>query len=269
MYAKVSSGLNVPIPSNFSEYPTRIREICTNPPRYEHSYYGPIDKILNTIFSGARFLVKPQALLRREEETASAIRLKTSVAEIDEYDNGEVDSLDDSERRKQQQQQGEGEEDEGEEEEEEETTLDEDDDFNLADTSFDSCGTPVVRTLRASSIPDFVVCSFAGLIGSDVVRIVIEIKPDDLNILAAVSQLNDYLEQAESRAATPSRLHGVLIIQNTVRIYQKNRAFYQLVQSWQLNGHRFYEWLESIAREDLSTPHFVHSEAGRWLNVSW
>ncbi|KAL0957286.1 hypothetical protein HGRIS_001100 [Hohenbuehelia grisea] len=207
----------MPIPSNFFQsIRTRIREICTNPPRYEHSYYGPIDKILNTIFSGARFLVKPQALLRREEETASAIRLKTSVAEIDEYDDGEVDSLDDSERRKQQQQQGEGEEDEGEEEEEEETTLDEDDDFNLADTSFDSCGTPVVRTLRASSIPDFVVCSFAGPIGSDVVRIVIEIKPDDLDILAAVSQLNDYLEQAESRAATPSRLHGVLIIQKSL-----------------------------------------------------
>lgn len=47
-----------------------------NPPRYENSFYGPIDGILNCIFPVDRgFLVKPQAILRPSFPRTSSIYL--------------------------------------------------------------------------------------------------------------------------------------------------------------------------------------------------
>ena len=47
-----------------------------DPPRYENSYYGPIDGILNNIFpSTRRFLVKPQAVIRPPLPHVSSIYL--------------------------------------------------------------------------------------------------------------------------------------------------------------------------------------------------
>ncbi|KAG5220498.1 hypothetical protein IMY05_C4582000200 [Salix suchowensis] len=95
-----------------------------------------------------KILVKSQALLHSEEETALAIQLKASVAEIDRKFN----SLDDSEEHRQQQSEG------HDDDEKEETTFNKDDNFNLLDTSFDSCSTLVLCTLWVSLIPDFIVC---------------------------------------------------------------------------------------------------------------
>ncbi|GBE87554.1 hypothetical protein SCP_1102310 [Sparassis crispa] len=47
-----------------------------HPPRYENSYYGPIDGILNCIFPPSqRFLVKPQAILRPSRPVVSSTHL--------------------------------------------------------------------------------------------------------------------------------------------------------------------------------------------------
>jgi hypothetical protein len=57
---------------------TRQRLVNTfaNPPRYENSYYGPINGILNSIFPvHQRFLVKPQAVLRPTLPVESSIYL--------------------------------------------------------------------------------------------------------------------------------------------------------------------------------------------------
>ncbi|KAL0957737.1 hypothetical protein HGRIS_001515 [Hohenbuehelia grisea] len=68
---------------------TRIEAICLRPPRYENSYYGPLDKIINIIFSDPKFLNKPQALLRSEAE-AEVSGLTISVTS-GEYGDGIID----------------------------------------------------------------------------------------------------------------------------------------------------------------------------------
>jgi hypothetical protein len=55
---------------------TRLSNMFNNPPRYENSYYGPLNSILNCIFPpGRSFMVKPQAILRPAQPTVSSPHL--------------------------------------------------------------------------------------------------------------------------------------------------------------------------------------------------
>ncbi|KAL4257837.1 hypothetical protein AB1N83_010200 [Pleurotus pulmonarius] len=216
----------------------RIRAIARYPPHFENSYYGPLDKFLNLIFSGPHFIIKPQALLRMEEETKSTpapINLDIEAAN-DEYHDGELDYVVDD-----------GHNDEGSDD-------DSDDENPLADTSVDSYNIAVGHR-GTNRFPDFVTCFFEGDIGSDVIRLVIEVKAHDYTLTTAVEQLEDYLELAGPRSQN-ERLHGVLIVKDV---------------TWKLGGTRFAAWLECIAKEDLENENFVRWNwvSKRWDNVSW
>lgn len=43
----------------------RLHELHLNPPRYEASWYGPLDKLANHVFAADCFMVKPQPKIRR------------------------------------------------------------------------------------------------------------------------------------------------------------------------------------------------------------
>lgn len=54
----------------------RLQNTFLSEPRYENSYYGPIDGILNAIFPiGRGFMVKPQAIIRPSLPSESSIYL--------------------------------------------------------------------------------------------------------------------------------------------------------------------------------------------------
>ncbi|KAL6305970.1 hypothetical protein BKA93DRAFT_190163 [Sparassis latifolia] len=66
--------------TNAAPYPPWIRQrlgkMWQKTPRYENSYYGPIDGILNCIFPPSRqFLVKPQGILRPSHTVVSSTQL--------------------------------------------------------------------------------------------------------------------------------------------------------------------------------------------------
>ena len=63
----------VPYPSWLQ---TRLKSMFHNPPRFENSYYGPINAILNCAFPATQyFLVKPQAVLLPNEPIVSSLYL--------------------------------------------------------------------------------------------------------------------------------------------------------------------------------------------------
>ena len=58
----------------------RLESMFYNPPRFENSYYGPINGILNCIFPPTRnFLVKPQAILVPNHPTVSSSYLPPGI----------------------------------------------------------------------------------------------------------------------------------------------------------------------------------------------
>lgn len=76
--------------------PERLRKLGLqndgSGPHYEASYYGPIDKMANVIFSGENYMVKLQAKLRKTAVPAPQIE-NPGVPVFDDYEE-ETNSLD-------------------------------------------------------------------------------------------------------------------------------------------------------------------------------
>jgi len=171
----------------------RLDSWMQNPPKWQHQAYGPLNAYFSLRFPPSHFLVKPQALLRRE--------LPTDDSDDDDTDqslsNQSFDQSFASDRSSDQSF---------------EPPLDQ-----PLDLSFDSIDSHGVQVTNERLYPDFDIDQYWGagddINRSDIVRIVIEIA--SLNSKSrddVVYQLRSYIEAVGER--WDQRLVGIAILGN-------------------------------------------------------
>ncbi|EPQ52050.1 hypothetical protein GLOTRDRAFT_140513 [Gloeophyllum trabeum ATCC 11539] len=166
-----------------------------SPPKHQHQVYGPLNAYLSLKFGPEQFLVKPQALLRKE--TAEGLIGLEDLAEGD----GE----------------GEGGDERG--------VTEEEDSEEVGDVSFESVDSHGVAVTKEKRYPDFNIDQYWGADTdenphADIVRVVIEVGSSERDRWAVTRQLTEYVDWVGTRAH--EKLLAVGLAGNKVIMYSIN-----------------------------------------------
>jgi hypothetical protein len=217
----------------------RLQVLSDQNPRYEASWYGPHNALLNHFFPRERkFLVKCQPKLRPvyetrtnelSEEKQAVDRLRSATLNLPEteQDNDEAS--------------------------------DNDTDEYIEDNSLSSTGGPVLPRITPGRevdlfVPDFVVAKATRTARADTHLLIVEIKVEDTadNFHIAREQVNAYLDRHLQMDQGCQSIDGMIVCGGSIEVYTLNRQGPSALTGgpWRITGRAVRGFLLRIAKQN-------------------